>query len=115
MADMEKNRIKYLAALLLVIACGICAPVDVAGQARPMRFQLTEDKQGKRVDVSVDGKPFTSYIYPDEVKKPVLYPIRTAKGTIITRGWPLEPRPGERVDHPAPCGHVVQLRRRERV
>src|SRR5262249_16692485 len=37
-------------------------------------------------------------------KKPVLYPLRTANGTIVTRGYPLEPRPGERVDHPHHAG-----------
>jgi hypothetical protein len=34
----------------------------------------------------------------------VLYPVRTSTGTIITRGFPLEPRPGERVDHPHHAG-----------
>jgi hypothetical protein len=38
------------------------------------------------------------------VSKPVLYPIRTARGTLVTRGFPLEPRPGERVDHPHQVG-----------
>src|SRR5947209_17510785 len=45
-----------------------------------------------RVDVLIDGKPFTSYIWRDEVKKPVLYPLRTASGVIVTRGYPVEPR-----------------------
>ncbi len=57
-----------------------------------------------RVDVTVDGKPFTSYIWPDTIKKPVLYPLRTSEGTIVTRGFPLEPRAGERVDHPHQVG-----------
>jgi hypothetical protein len=34
----------------------------------------------------------------------VLYPIRTANGTLVTRGFPLDPRPGERVDHPHHVG-----------
>ncbi|MCJ8164966.1 PmoA family protein [Pontibacter sp. E15-1] len=74
------------------------------GQAKTNRIQLTVNRKAKRVDVTIDGKPFTSYVYPEEVKKPVLYPIRTAKGTVVTRGWPLEPRPGERVDHPHHVG-----------
>jgi hypothetical protein len=36
--------------------------------------------------------------------KPVLYPLRTSRGTLITRGWPLDPRPGERIDHPHHVG-----------
>jgi hypothetical protein len=57
-----------------------------------------------RVDVTVDGKPFTSYIFPKSLKKPVLFPIRSAQGNPVTRGFPLEPRPGERVDHPHHVG-----------
>src|SRR5512141_587683 len=58
----------------------------------------------RRVDVTVDGKPFTSYAWPERLAKPVLYPIRTARGTLVTRGFPLDPRPGERVDHPHQVG-----------
>src|SRR5215475_9476602 len=58
----------------------------------------------RRVDVLVDGQPFTSYIWPETLTKPVLYPLRTAQGTIVTRGFPLDPRPGERVDHPHHIG-----------
>ncbi len=60
----------------------------------------------RKVEVLVDGKPFTSYIYPSDsvLKKPVLFPIYNAKGTIVTRGYPLAPRAGERVDHPHHVG-----------
>ena len=34
----------------------------------------------------------------------MLYPLRTSAGTIVTRGFPLEPRAGERVDHPHHVG-----------
>ena len=34
----------------------------------------------------------------------MLYPLRTARGTLVTRGWPMDPRPGERVDHPHHVG-----------
>ncbi len=67
-------------------------------------FTITENKDGKRVDIAIDGKPFTSYIYPDLLMKPVLYPLRTSQGTLVTRGWPMDPRPGERVDHPHHVG-----------
>src|SRR5512139_1283867 len=66
--------------------------------------RLVRDDAGRRVDVFVDGQPFTAYIYPTTLRKPVLYPLRSAKGTLVTRGFPLEPRPGERVDHPHQVG-----------
>jgi hypothetical protein len=62
--------------------------------------QVKPDEAIRRVDVAIDGKPFTSYIWPDTLKKPVLYPVVDADGVTITRGWPLEPRAGERTDHP---------------
>ena len=68
------------------------------------RFAIIENKAAKRLDVLIDGKPFTSYIYPDDIRKPALYPLRTADGSFVTRGWPLDPRPGERVDHPHHVG-----------
>jgi methane monooxygenase PmoA-like len=66
--------------------------------------RLIVNEAARRVDVFVDGQPFTSYIWPDTIKKPVLYPLRTAAGAIVTRGFPLDPRPGERVDHPHHVG-----------
>ena len=66
--------------------------------------QIVPDDANKKIDVLYDGKLFTSYIYPADLEKPVLYPIYTAKGTVITRGFPRDPRPNERVDHPHHVG-----------
>jgi hypothetical protein len=68
------------------------------------RIQVTANDAGRRVDVTIDGKPFTSYIYPTTLKKPVLHPLRTAKGTLVTRGFPPDPAKGEQVDHPHQVG-----------
>ncbi len=68
------------------------------------RFAIVQNEARQRVDILVDGKPFTSYIYPDDIKKPSLYPLLTSDGAFVTRGWPLDPRPGERVDHPHHVG-----------
>src|SRR6266705_537792 len=92
----------YLALFVLSAFLAICvaARQDASGD----RIRVTADEAANRVDISIDGKPFTSYIWPTTLKKPVLYPLRTAKGTVITRGFPLEQRPGERVDHPHHVG-----------
>lgn len=66
--------------------------------------KLVKNENEQRVDVLIGGQLFTSYIYPSATKKPVLYPLRTAKGTVVTRGFPLESRPGERIDHPHHVG-----------
>src|SRR5258706_9180640 len=74
------------------------------GQAQGPRVEVATREPDRRVDVTVDGNPFTSYVWPTTLKKPTLYPIRAASGTLVTRGWPLDPRPGERVDHPHQVG-----------
>jgi hypothetical protein len=61
--------------------------------------EFVEHEADKRVDVMIDGRLFTSYRWPDNVYKPILYPVLTSAGTEITRGFPLKPREGERTDH----------------
>jgi hypothetical protein len=64
---------------------------------------VIKDKE-KKVDVIIGGKFFTSYIYTSNIEKPVLYPLETASGVLVTRGFPLNPRPNERTDHPHHIG-----------
>ena len=89
--------------LLLIVALLVAVAVFSADTRAP-KIEVIRDDANRRVDVRVDGKPFTAYIWPETLKKPVLFPIRTAKGTLIPRGFPLEPRAGERVDHPHHVG-----------
>jgi Methane oxygenase PmoA len=80
-------------------------PVTAAvGSKPPHEVTVTVQEKAKRVDITVAGRPFTSYLWDEPLKKPVLYPLRSANGTLVTRGWPLDPRPGERVDHPHHVG-----------
>jgi len=104
------NLAKCLGLLILftsVIACkdGQKKGDEVLSEANALKeenVRLVQNEEEKKVDVFIDGKLFTSYMQTDE--KPVLYPINTARGTAITRGYPLEPRQGERVDHPHHIG-----------
>lgn len=66
--------------------------------------QVIPDEAHRRVDITIDGAPFTSYVWPTSLKKPVLFPLITDEGITVTRGYPLDPRPGERVDHPHHAG-----------
>ncbi len=65
---------------------------------------MLPDTVNKRVDILVDGAPFTSLLYADTMQKPVLYPIYAAGEHLITRGYPLATRPGEPLDHPHHIG-----------
>jgi len=89
-----------------ILACLLVAPLLIAAAVttETPRIQVVPHAVAPRVDVTIDGKPFTSYIYERSQKKPSLYPLRTASGKVITRGYPLDPRPGERTDHPHHVG-----------
>ncbi len=69
-----------------------------------MQIELIKKDQDRRVDVTVDGRLFTSYFYSDDIMKPVLFPIYTSEGTLVTRGYPYMPIADERVDHPHHLG-----------
>ena len=57
------------------------------GHAAADRVELT--RAGSRIDVQVDGRAFTSYQFDPSVAKPFFYPLRSAAGTIVTRGYPM--------------------------
>lgn len=81
----------------------VTLPIAVTAQkSEPVKVvkSATENK----VDISIGGKLFTSFLYPDSLEKPVLYPLYTANGTVVTRGFPLNPKPGDPTDHPHHIG-----------
>src|SRR5215203_803943 len=94
---------KFLTALvalpvLIFLSSATTAQIDKQG------VEIVKNDADKRVDVFMGGQLFTSYIWSENLKKPVLYPIKTAGGTFITRKFPLEPLAGESVDHPHQVG-----------
>jgi hypothetical protein len=89
--------------LLVSFLIGGTLPDHANAQNAP-EIRLVLDESARKVDVLVDGELFTAYLYPESLEKPVLFPIRTASGTAVTRGFPLDPRPRERVDHPHHIG-----------
>jgi hypothetical protein len=88
------------------LLCGcLLAACTLQGMAwAEQGVQVTADEAHQRVDITIDGKPFTSYVWPSVLKKPVLFPLIAADGVDVVRGFPLAPRPGERVDHPHHAG-----------
>lgn len=67
------------------------------GGDRPVKLV----RHGDKIEVFIGAKPFTTYYFGAEAPKPYLHPLRSAKGTIVTRGWPMVKNiPGESHDHP---------------
>lgn len=68
------------------------------------QIDLKVNESEKKVDVLFDGQLFTSYIYPDNIMKPVLWPVVSPAGNMLTRSYPLENKAGDRTDHPHHVG-----------
>jgi hypothetical protein len=61
-------------------------------------------KGDNKIDVVIGGEHFTSYLYQDDLTKPILYPLRTPSGIAVNRGYPLAQVGGESTDHPHHAG-----------
>ena len=66
--------------------------------------KVVKDPRAKKIDVLINNKLFTSFLYPDSIEKPFLYPVYTVNQTDVTRGFPLNPKPGDPTDHPHHIG-----------
>jgi hypothetical protein len=58
-------------------------------------------KQAESVSVVIGGAEFTTFYFGSNSPKPYMAPLRSAKGTVLSRGFPMRTDiPGERHDHP---------------
>lgn len=90
---------KKLLLPLLILSVSCSQKSQESTTAGKDEVTLQEHLSENRIDVLVDGELFTAYRWPGNVYKPILYPIISSGGSTITRGFPLEPRQGERDDH----------------
>jgi len=65
--------------------------------AEPPKVELVKGKN--RIDIVIAGEPFTSYLYGDNMTKPLLVPVRTPSGIEINRRFPLTKIDGGSTDH----------------
>lgn len=102
-----KPVIAFLAAVILITACGgSVAPGQAPDADREGKLMVRVDniESLRRVDVTVNGEAFTSYLYLESLFKPCLFPLMTADSRKVSRGFPLDTIPSERVDHPHHVG-----------
>lgn len=86
----------------LIFLCLWMAGSIMAQSGDSIHFKV--QKYMDRVEVYVDSSLFTTYRYEPVLEKPVLFPVHAPDGNLVTRGYPLDPRSGERVDHPHHVG-----------
>jgi hypothetical protein len=89
-----------------IILCGLALAVipliGCSAASDGAKVRLSKIPGENRVEVIIDGREFTSYWWHPTIFKPVLYPVRTARGTTLTRNYP--PMPDETDDHPHHVG-----------
>ena len=83
----------------------LTTPLIVSCQSSDLKnVKLIRSETQDKVDIFINDALFTTYQYSKSFEKPFLYPVNAPNGSVITRGFPLEPRKGERVDHPHQVG-----------
>lgn len=90
---------------LLSILMSSCEEQPKKTEAESASVVFVNDTENQKIDVQLNGSLFTSYHYQSSLPKPVLFPLITASGKTLTRGFPIDPIPGERVDHPHHMGN----------
>ena len=93
------HSVKYISSWIISM---IIFSVTIAQKNEQVK--IVQKKNRTTIDVFIGEKLFTSFLYPDTLEKPVLYPIYASNGKMITRGFPLNPFPGEPTDHPHHLG-----------
>ena len=84
----------FLFITFFIVSCG-----NSKRNQTVLNVEFVNHDAGKKIDILIGGKLFTSFCWPENVYKPILYPVYTSSGTEITRGFPLNPREGEQTDH----------------
>jgi hypothetical protein len=85
----------------------LCLSVLMQNSAQAQNWlpvKIESHKDQLKTEVFVAGELFTAYIWPETLKKPVLWPVVAPGGQTITRSFPLAVKAGERADHPHHVG-----------
>lgn len=98
---MNKIKVIALTLLLFFILQSCNSSSRKTNDSASDYVSLVQNDSLDKLDIYIDNKYFTSYMYADSIlRKPVLFPIYTANEKRITRGFPIAPNKGERIDHP---------------
>jgi hypothetical protein len=81
---INANRISTQIWLLRRLAAAACV-LSAVCTAAPVALKRNNSK----IDVTINGKPFTTYYFGEAVAKPYLMPLRTASGIVISRSFPV--------------------------
>jgi hypothetical protein len=90
---------RNIVVLLLALAGTMTTAIFSHDQDSPQPVDVAV--HGTSVDVGIGGRPFTTFYVDPAVAKPYFHPLRSARGTVVTRGFPVvENIRGEDRDEP---------------
>jgi len=70
---------------LLVLLVSIFASAHAVSAQEPVELNRGDD----HIEVLIGGQPFTTYYFDPKIAKPYFQPLRSAQGTVVTRGFPI--------------------------
>ena len=73
------------AVLLATLSLAVLSLMAATSMAVPVKLKRGQD----RIDVTIGGRPFTTYYFLPDVAKPYLMPLQTASGIVISRPFPV--------------------------
>lgn len=73
------------AKLILLFVVTTLSPLLICAQAEKVALA----RHGDSIEVAIGGKPFTIYHFDTRTAKAYLQPLRTSRGVIVTRGFPV--------------------------
>lgn len=82
---MRRNTVRLLGLFLFAGAIVISSYARAADEDESVQFK----REGTHINVLIGGQPFTTYYFDPKIAKPYFMPLRSAEGTIITRGFPI--------------------------
>ena len=85
-----KKHVSFALLSALILFCWSCNP----------NKKITFIQGPDQIDILADNQLITSYVYRQENQKPIMYPVLSPSGEVVTRGFPLTKVEGESNDHP---------------
>ena len=86
----------------LSTACFIFTIICMTGCSNAPKVTFIQGEN--TIDIRIDGNSVAEYRYSPDLVKPVLYPVRTPGGIVMTRHFPFEEVDDESHDHPHHTG-----------
>jgi hypothetical protein len=95
--ELKQNNQMMKAVLAILI---VMLTISCYCTSKPERVTFRNDTDRQKVEIFIGEKLLACYLYAGNLEKQSLYPIFSASGKIITRGYPLNPRLYEKADAP---------------